>query len=163
MATTRGSVSRRRQFSWTYNPQSKSLVAINDRHRSLSFEVDKVVEILAHLKDQFGDDFFPLANHVVLLSRGEEKPGFAATILQSYPGDLTRAQGASYLGVMLEELGYFEWNKKSLGIAWRLVSGEINRSTLIDRLSRQLPKQKRGEKRPQAEGLFITFTSNREE
>ncbi len=143
MATTRGSVSRRRQFNWTYDPQTKSLVAINDRHRSLSYDIEKVLEILSLLKQQFSEDFFPLANNVVLLNRGEEKTGLATTILHEYPGDFTRAQGASYLGVILEELGYLEWNNKTLGIAWKLLPREINRAALLERLTQRGHRQKR--------------------
>ena len=154
MATTRGSVSRRRQFSWTYEPQTKSLVAINDRHRLISFDVEKVLEIICLLDTHFGSDFFLLANNVVLLNKGEEKPGLATTILQVYPGDLTRAQGASYLGVILEELGYLEWNNKTFGIAWRLLPRERNRSALLERISHRGFKHLRGTKQPYAENLF---------
>lgn len=156
MATTRGSVSRRRQFNWTYDPQTKSLVAINDRHRSLSYEIEKVLEILSSLRTQFDDAFFPLANNVVLLGRGEELPGLATTILRIYPGDITRAQGASYLGVMLEELGYLEWNKKSYGIAWKLLPREISRSSLLEGLSHRGYRSRRGSKQDYAENLFDT-------
>lgn len=156
MTTTRGSVSRRRQFSWTYDSQTKSLVAINDRHRALSYDIENVLEILSSLEAQFGDDFFLLANNVALLGRGEEKPGLATTILQSYQGDITRAQGASYLGVILEELGYLEWNKKTYGIAWRLLPREIDRSVLLERLSHRGFKLPRGTKKTYVENLFET-------
>jgi hypothetical protein len=91
-----------------------------------------------------------------LLVRGEEKPGLATTILQVYPGDMTRAQGASYLGVILEELGYLEWNNKTLGIAWKLLPREINRRVLLERLSHRGFKLPRGTKQPYAENLFET-------
>lgn len=152
MSTTRGSFSRRRQFNWTYDPQIRSLVAINDRHRTLSYDIEKVLEILSALEAQFGNDSFPLANNVALLGGGEEKSGLATTILQIYPGDVTRAQGASYLGVILEELGYLEWNKRSYGIAWKLLPREINRSILLERISHRGYKSKQ----PYADNLFET-------
>lgn len=154
MATTRGSASRRRHFNWTYDSPTRSLVAVNDRHRALSYDIEKILEILRALQTQFGNEFFPLANNVVLLNRGEEKPGLANTILQVYPGDFTRAQGASYLGVMLEELGYLEWNNKTLGIAWKLLPREINRSVLLEHLSHRGFKHLQGTKQHYAEKLF---------
>ena len=121
----------------------------------LSYDIEKVLEILSSLEEQFGYAPFPLANNVVLLGEGEEKPGLATTILQIYPGDITRAQGASYLGVILEELGYLEWNKKSYGIAWRLLPREISRLVLLERLSQRSHKLQRGTQ-SYVENLFDT-------
>ena len=45
------------------------------------------------------------------------------TIYALKPGDTVHAQGASYLGVVLERAGIFEWNGEKKGIAWRFQEG----------------------------------------
>ncbi len=37
------------------------------------------------------------------------------------PNDITHAQGASYLGVVLEKIGVLEWNGTKKRIQWRII------------------------------------------
>jgi len=50
------------------------------------------------------------------------------------PGDVYHAQGASHLGVVMEEAGYFQWDGKHHGIAWRLIDHDLGSETLAARL-----------------------------
>ncbi len=54
--------------------------------------------------------------------------------LENLPKDIARAQGASYLGVVLEECGFLEWNKEHGGIAWRLLETDFSPEALEARL-----------------------------
>lgn len=92
----------------------------NDKGRKHIYEMGEIQKILKELLSIFGSEWFPLANNVELLWRGEEKEGLATSILKYSPGDIAHAQGSSYLGVVLEYVGIFEWNGKKKGIKWRI-------------------------------------------
>jgi len=68
---------------------------------------------------------------------GTERAGVGSTIYGLCPGDTFHAQGASYLGVVLEEAGILQWNGKSRGIAWRFVSIPNDGKTLNAQLERK--------------------------
>ena len=55
------------------------------------------------------------------MSKGNEKDGLGNAILNLKPNDITHAQGASYLGVVLQEIGILEWNGEKKGIQWRII------------------------------------------
>ena len=93
----------------------------NEKGANHSYIISEVFEIIQWLKDTFGKEWFPLANNVELMGRGEEKDGLGTAILDLSPGDITHAQGSSYLGVVLEEVGIFVWNGAKRGIKWRIV------------------------------------------
>ena len=58
---------------------------------------------------------------MALLGKEEEKNGLGTAILNHSPDDITHAQGSSYLGVVLEEVGVFQWNGEKRGIHWRIL------------------------------------------
>jgi len=116
---TRGPVSRRRCFTTKFDWPSSSLVITNDRRRIDVFPLSEVEAILERFQTRFGSDWFPLANNVEKMGDGTEKPGFGMTIME-LTGNVTHAQASSYLGPLLESLGYLEWNGKHTGIQWRL-------------------------------------------
>jgi len=60
--------------------------------------------------------------------------GLGKAILELDDSDVTHAQGSSYLGVVLEECGYFVWNGKHRGIHWRLINTDFSIPALIARL-----------------------------
>jgi hypothetical protein len=93
----------------------------NTRGRQHSYELTEILDIFTWLKATFGYGWFPLANNVKLMGRGQEKDGLCTAILDLTPKDITHAQGSSYLGVVLEEVGIFKWNGKKKGIEWRIV------------------------------------------
>jgi hypothetical protein len=134
MSYTRGGPNKRRQFDWHYDPESGELLIINQNGREIMYSVGEIQGILLSLQARFGKEYFRLSNNVAFLGDKTEQEGLGMTILGVLPGDFTRAQGASYLGVVLEECGYLEWNGKSTGIAWRVVREDFGSEALKKRL-----------------------------
>ncbi len=61
--------------------------------------------------------------------------GLGRVILGQEGANIAHAEGASYLGVVLEHCGYFFWNNHHKGIAWRLLDTDFSMETIISRLS----------------------------
>ena len=93
----------------------------NEAGREHTYSLSEAYKIIKWLRVNFRKDWFPLANNVELMGRGKEKDGLGIAILNLSPDDITHAQGSSYLGVVLEEVGIFEWNGAKKGIQWRIV------------------------------------------
>jgi len=117
MSTTHGG--RYKIFKWGLD--GDKIYIKNEDGREHTYSLLETYEIINWLKNKFGKDWFPLANNVELMGRGEEKDGLGIAILNLSPNDITHAQGASYLGVVLEEIGIFEWNGAKKGIKWRII------------------------------------------
>lgn len=117
--TTRGPVAGAIRFRYEYT--NGNILIVNENSREHQFKSHKTEEILVSIYKQFGKDWFPLANNVEKLGNDMEIPGLGMTILNSYPGNITKAQAASYFGPVMEDMGIFEWNQKHMGIAWRLI------------------------------------------
>ena len=92
--------------------------------------------IIQWLYENFQMDWFPLANNVELMHRGEERPGLGMAILKGTPHDISHAQGSSYLGVVLEEAGVLEWNGERRGIQWRLKILPETKADLIEMIEK---------------------------
>jgi len=109
---TRGGTNKRIGFEWWFDETRNSVMIENERRKSHDFQFDEILKILQKIKTDFGDCFFPLANNVEKLTNGTEMRGLGTVIR-----DLTRgkvgyekvrhAQGSSYIGPVLEEIGYF--------------------------------------------------------
>ena len=106
MSVTHGG--RARKFDWSFI--EGHLVIQSESGMEHSYSLDEVHEIVKSLHSTFGDNWFPLANNVEKMYSGTERPGLGTAIYKLRPGDTTHSQGASYLGVILEEVGVFEWN-----------------------------------------------------
>ena len=117
MSTTHGG--RRKGFGWRL--AGNQIHIKNDDGREHFFSLSETYQIIQWLKGNFGNNWFPLANNVELLGKGKEKNGLGKAILNYSPDDITHAQGSSYLGVVLEEVGVFDWNGEKRGIQWRIV------------------------------------------
>jgi hypothetical protein len=117
MSTTHGG--RKKGFGWRLN--GNQIHIKNDDGREHVFSLSETFQIIQWLNGIFRNDWFPLANNVALLGSGEEKDGLGTAILSHSPDDITHAQGSSYLGVILEEIGVFQWNGEKRGIQWRIV------------------------------------------
>ena len=126
MSTTHGG--KNIQFRWFL--EDDLLIIKNEKGRVHRYSLDEIVEILQWLEQQFGQSWFPLANNVAKLGKGTEKLGLGTAILEQSPGDITHAQGSSYLGVVLEEVGLLRWNGAKRGIKWKLVQSEIDRESI---------------------------------
>lgn len=116
-ASTRGG--KAKEFHWAFEPYIDSLKIDRDLAKPDYFKVQEVFSVIHILYDHFGSDWYPLANNVEKMGNGTETMGLGSAIF-SISRDITHAQAASQLGVILEELGIFEWNNKPRGIAWRL-------------------------------------------
>jgi hypothetical protein len=134
MPHTRGSPGKRKTFTWQYDPQLERITTTSEDGILHTYTVHEIQAILQHLAGQFGGAFFPLANNVAKLGAGTEQPGLGTAILALQPGGTYHAQGASYLGVVLEEAGYLKWNGKHRGIAWRLIDRDFSINALVARL-----------------------------
>ena len=119
MSMTRGGPNRAKRFDWHFDAAAQNVVIRNEDDRLLVYTVDELAELLNRLETAFGTSAFPLANNVETLAAGTERPGLGMTFM-SIKKNTTFAQGASYLGVVLEKLGYLRWNGRSRGISWRL-------------------------------------------
>ena len=112
---TRGGPNKRIIFKWWINANHRTLMIHTENDRQHEFPVDEILEILRRTRAEFGNSYFPLANNVKKLGNGTEARGLGTIILDISPRDITHAQAASYLGPIMEEIRYFEWNEKKQG------------------------------------------------
>ena len=131
---TRGGSKKRIEFEWWFDENINLLMIETEKRHKHQFYFDEVLKILRKIKSEFGSEYFPLANNVEKLGNGNEIRGLGTLILDLNPGEVTHAQGSSYLGPVLEEIGYFEWNEKQVGIKWRLIRSDIDAADLKNRL-----------------------------
>ena len=136
MSVTHGG--RAKQFRWAL--LQDQLAIENEDGLKHHFSVQEISEILESICQQFGESWFPLANNVEKMYNGTEIAGFGMTIYQGNPGDTLHAQGSSYLGVVLDEVGILEWNGKSRGIEWRLTTRAIDSAKIRKLLAEYLAR-----------------------
>jgi hypothetical protein len=122
---------RSKEFTWEYEPGVERLLIESVEGIKHEFSLQEIRHILKRLDEQFGDEFFPLGNNVEKLGDGTEVLGLGTTILEQRPGDVSHAQGASYLGVVLEECGYLEWNEQRRGIRWCLIQTDFSKEAIL--------------------------------
>ena len=132
MSVTHGG--RARRFRWSFRNDQVKIE--NENGLAHSFPVAEIVAVLSRLQAEFGDQWFPLANNVEKMYDETEIPGLGTTVYRLRPGDISHAQGASYLGVVLEEIGILSWNGKARGIAWRLLTPVPDAPSLRSRLAK---------------------------
>ena len=133
MAITHGGPNQAKRFDWHFDASNQSLVIRNEAGRVLVYPLGDLVNLLSRLEATFGANEFTLANNVETMGAGAERPGLGMTLMSIKP-NTTYAQGASYLGVVLEELGYLCWNGRSRGIGWRLTGQDGSVTGLGSRL-----------------------------
>ena len=121
---------RRKAFGWQL--VGKNIVIKNVENREHIYPVSEIFLTIQWLHEKFQMGWFPLANNVELLYRGEERPGLGMAILKWTPDDISHAQGSSYLGVVLEEVGVFEWNGERRGIQWRFKNVPETKTKLVE-------------------------------
>lgn len=114
----------------------------NEEERKEVYSLSEIFNILNWLVARFGAGWFPLGNNVEKLGKNKEIDGLGVAILRQKPGNVSHAQGSSYLGVVLENVGIFEWNNKMKGIEWRIISQPRS----IDELKRTIKKKVNGVK-----------------
>lgn len=133
MSVTHGG--RARRFKWFF--EGEHLVIENESGLKHRYAFEEIVAVLSDIQAEFGEKWFPLANNVDRMSRGTGIAGLGTAIYHLRPGHALHAQGASYLGVVLDEVGILEWNRRSRGIAWRLSVDPRQPQALKARLGRQ--------------------------
>lgn len=101
------------------------------------FSIQDIQHILVLLSAEFGDQCFPLANNVERLANRTERRGLGMIIREQANATILHAQGGRYLGVVLEEAGYFQWNGLNMGIAWRIIDTDFRLPTIESRLLQQ--------------------------
>ena len=121
---------KRINFDWRL--AGDVLIIENEKGRIHKYQLDEIIAILNWIQKEFGTKWFPLANDVKKLGNGTEKVGLGVAILNQAPGDITHAQGASYLGVVLDHLGVLKWNGRRRGIKWQILIPIINKDLLLD-------------------------------
>lgn len=137
MSVTHGGPNKGKRFQWTYDPVSRRLTITNEANRRHSYSLQEIKHILQAIYSDFRKGYFPLAINVERLSNGTEKNGLGLIILKQKPNDISHAQGSSYLGVVLEECGFLEWNGTHKGIEWRLRESDFPLNMIASRLARR--------------------------
>lgn len=119
---------RARRFEWSFRDGEIQIQSESGIHHQ--FTTNEILQIIRELDSSFGNEWIPLGNNVEKLYSGTEKLGLGTAIYRRRPGDTLHAQGASYLGVLLEEIGVFRWNGMIKGIAWRIENRVADLETL---------------------------------
>lgn len=133
---TRGSDKKAIAFDALFSDAHLRIYRVDKKTELHVYSANEISLILKSLAQQFSNGYFPLANNVKLLGQGAERTGLGRTILQvDTNGNITHAQGASYLGPCLEHLGYCQWNGGHHGIQWRLMVEDITDTQLLRDLS----------------------------
>ncbi|MDZ7788915.1 MAG: hypothetical protein U5L08_00180 [Xanthomonadales bacterium] len=109
---------RARSFEWSLDHDTLRIES--ESGMSHAYDLAEILGIIRLLQTHFRSNWFPLANNVEKLHHGTERYGLGGAIHQQRPGDTLHAQGASYLGVVLERADIFEWNGKARAIQWRI-------------------------------------------
>jgi hypothetical protein len=107
MSFTRGGPTKRKQFEWHYDPATCQLIII-ENSRMLMYSLEEIQNILKVVFRNFALNNFPLSSQPALPGEGKVKASLGSILFEQFPGDFNRAQGASYLGVVLEECGVLE-------------------------------------------------------
>jgi len=135
MSFTRGGPNKRKQFQWHYDPATCQLIIIIENRRELMYSLEEIQKVITALSQNFSSNYFPLSSRAASPGEGEVKTSLGEIIFEAFPEEFDRAQGGSYLGVVLEECGYLEWNGRQVGIAWRLIDRDYSEDELAGRLA----------------------------
>jgi len=108
-----------KRFDWLL--QDNYVKIKNENGRQEEYPLGEILDVLNWLMEKFGLGWFPLANNVEKLWQNTEVDGLGVAILRQRPKNISHAQGASYLGPVLEHVGILEWNNKQRGIQWHTI------------------------------------------
>lgn len=110
---------RAKRFDWAFRNDCVRIK--NENERQEDYSLAEIFAVLRWLTGKFGADWFPLANNVEKLGHDKEADGLGVAIFRQQPRNVSHAQGSSYLGLVLEEIGILEWNNRQRGIEWRII------------------------------------------
>ena len=110
VSRTHGHPGRARQFAWHIEPISGGLM-IEKLHQTVTPGILKYSQveretILRSLRQQFGTNWFPLANNVETLRHGTERAGLGMTILAQKPGTYSMHKGPVIWGLCWRKVGF---------------------------------------------------------
>ncbi len=134
--TTRGRLRKRKSFECVYDLLGKKLLIKKQDEKRVEFNLVEIKNILEKIKASFGDGWLPLGNNVEKLYNKTERIRLGVIVYQQKPNDTFHAQGASYLGSVLEKVGILEWNGKSYRIKWRLRDIDISTENIERKLQK---------------------------
>lgn len=113
-----------KRFNWAL--QDDYVKIKNENGLQHEYPLGEIFDVTNWLTEKFGLSWFPLANNVEKLGQDTEVDGLGVAILRQRPRNISHAQGASYLGVVLEHVEILEWNNKRRGIQWRIICPGLN-------------------------------------
>jgi len=87
MSVTHGG--RYKLFEW--NLIDDKICIANTEGKEHYYNLSEINKILTSLRIRFENEWFPLANNVELMGRGEEREGLGMTVLNITPMDITHA------------------------------------------------------------------------
>ena len=102
----------------------------NEKDRDIEFTFDEINEIIDSLNKKFEYNWFPLSNNVVKVQNHTAEEGLGKTIY-NLTNNINKAQGASYLGPFLEEIGLMKFSKNRTTVSnnkkngWNLNSEKV--------------------------------------
>ncbi|MEC4747532.1 hypothetical protein [Methylomicrobium sp. Wu6] len=118
-----------RPFCWVFEIEKDAILIDRGQPNLDVFSTAEIFSLLHRLYDEFGFDWFPLANNVAHLTHRTERDGLGSfisyvscnKIIEPLPARLVaQAQAASQLGPILMHYGIFQWNGAMNGIHFRL-------------------------------------------
>lgn len=124
MLETHGGGRKAKSFEWEFQDDYVRIKNKNERRED--YPLTEILDVLNWLTEIFRSGWFPLANNVAKLGKGTEIDGLGVAILLQRPKNISHAQGASYLGVILEHAEILEWNNKQKGIQWRIIRPDLS-------------------------------------
>ena len=133
---TRGGVNKQKGFR--YEITDSGLDIFTDRvtnHGLLKVSFAQLECIMQTLDNQFPKKYFPLENSKPIKHKKILNPGLG---LASTECGIADATCASYIGPILEDLGFLEWNGKRKGIEWKLVDQPASAAEIKDRVLQNL-------------------------
>lgn len=124
------------RIGFRYEVTDSGLTVHNKNNRDLlQISFIQLACILKTLGDQFVNNFFPLENNVSSAHKKILNPGLGLATNNCGIVDVTYA---SYIGPILEDLGFLDWNGKRKGIEWRLVDQPASAAEIEERVLQNL-------------------------
>jgi hypothetical protein len=121
-------------FEWYF--KNEMLYIKNENEIEHKYNINQIIAAIIWIFCKFELKEFPLANNVQKIGNGTEIDGLGVA-LYNVKNNTTFAQGSSYLGVVLEEIGIFE-RVNDTTIKWKILENQINQfDILIKKLTSQ--------------------------
>jgi hypothetical protein len=117
---TKGGENQKKYFN--VNTTKSGIKISNNEGRIISYSFGEIKNILDSLYIKFNKNWFPLSNNVEKIYNLTAEDGLGKTIFEITKNNI-KAQGSSYLGAYLEELGILIFSKAKSKISKKSVIG----------------------------------------